>query len=180
MPVVHHTGRNLHSDARPSWDNELSDSSSVGTASIIPDDLKNNMLCWLDDILLFAPSVEELLQSVRSFFCLCAANKLNLHPKKFILFATEICWCGRPISSKGLRYDPRGLPGLLSMEPPTTGANIQKFVYALKWVRKGIPNFSELVALLQDFMERVYDLVEKRTKRAVSRIIPSDKSWGET
>lgn len=39
------------------------------------------------------------------------------------------------------------------MEPPTTGAHLQKFVCALKWVKQAIPNFTELVAPLFEFME---------------------------
>ena len=147
---------------------------------IILNDLMDSILISLDDILLHAPTVEKLLQSVRSFFALCAKYNIKLHPAKCILFTKEVRWCGRLISAKGIRYDPRGLDGLLSMEPPTTGAHLQQFVCARQWVKQAIPNYTELVAPLQDFMERVYGLSDKRTKCAVSRVRLASHGLGQT
>ena len=149
-------------------------------AGIIPDDLKPNILCWLDDILLHAPTVDKLLESIQSFFGMCAEYNLKLHPAKCTLFAKEIRWCGRLLSAEGIRYDPRRLEGLLTMKPPTNGANLQQFICALQWVKQGIPNFTELVAPLHEFMERVYDHATKRTKRAVVRVQLSTLGWGKT
>lgn len=147
--------------------------------SIIPDEWKPNILIWLDDILLFAPTVEKLLMSIRSFFRLCVSYNIKLHPAKCILYTTEVRWCGRLVTPDGVRYDPRRLDALKSMEPPTTGAHLQQFLCALQWVKKGIPNFTELVAPLHDFMETIYALAEKRTKRAVTCVILSDQGWGK-
>ena len=84
------------------------------------------------------------------------------------------------MSAQGIRYDPRRLEGLLSLEPPSSGSNLQQFVCALQWVKQGIPNFTELVAPLHEFMERVYDHVGKRTKRAVTRVQLDKLGWGKT
>ena len=146
--------------------------------AIIPDDLRDNILCWLDDILLHAATVEKLLESVQSFFNLCAEYNIKLHPAKCILFTEEIRWCGRLISAEGVRYDPRRLDGLLTMEPPTTGGHLQQFLCALQWLKQGIPNFTELVSPLHEFMERIYSKIGKRTKRAVARVLLSDHGWG--
>lgn len=149
-------------------------------SGIIPDDLKDHLLVWLDDVLLYAATVDELLASIRSFFALCVEYNLKLHPAKCTIFAPEIRWCGRMVSAKGVRYDPRRMDGLLSMSPPTTGSNLQQFVCALQWVKQGIPNFSPMVSPLHDFMERVYDHTGKRTKRAVSRVQLASLGWGPT
>ena len=66
------------------------------------------------------------------------------------------------------------------MEPPSSGSNFQQFGCALQWVKQGIPNFKELVAPLHEFMERVYDHVGKRTKRAVTRVQLDTLGWGKT
>ncbi len=124
--------------------------------------------------------MKKLLKSVRSFFELCAKYNIKLHPAKCILFTKEVRWCDRLISADGIRYDPRGLDRLLSMAPPTTGAHLQQFVCALQWVKQGIPNFTELISPLHDFMERVYTLTEKRTKRAVGRVLLASHGWGKT
>ena len=146
--------------------------------SIIPEDLQCNILIWLDDILLHAENTERLLMAIQKFFGLCVEYNIKLHPGKCTLFSKEIRWCGRLISAEGIRYDPRRLDGLLSMEPPTTGANLQQFICALQWVKQGIPNFSELILPLHDFMEHIYGLTSNRTKRSVSRIQLKKHGWG--
>lgn len=148
--------------------------------AIIPDDPNPNVLFCLDDILIHTPTTERLQESIRSFFSLCVDHNIKLHPAKCVLFAKEIRWCGRFISSEGVRYDPRRLNALLSMEPPTTGVHLQKLLCALQWVKQGIPNFTELMVPLHDLLERIYDQVEKRTKQAVSLILLSDQGWSKT
>ena len=115
---------------------------------IIPKDLLDSILIWLGDILLHAPTVENILESIRSFFALCTKYNIKLHPAKCILFTKEVRLCGRLISAEGICYDPRGLDGLLSMEPLTTVAHLQQFVCAPQWVKQAIPNYNDLVAPL--------------------------------
>lgn len=100
---------------------------------------------------------------------------MKLHPAKCALYTTEVPWCGRIMTSDGVRFDPRRHKALLYMEPPTTGAHLQQFICALQWDKQAIPNFTRLVAPLHYLMERVYDLTEKRTRRAISRVLLSDQ-----
>lgn len=147
-------------------------------AAIIPEDLKSNILIWLDDILLFAPTFNELHQSMQCFFRLCVVYNIKLHPAKCVLFTEEVRWCGRLITASGARFDPRRHHALLTMEPLTTGAHLQQFLCALQWVKKGIPQFTELVAPLHDFMETIYVILSKRKKKAVSRVLLHSHGWG--
>ena len=141
--------------------------------------MKKKWLLWLDDVLLHAKTIPELLQAIEMLFGMCAEQNIKLHPAKCILFAKSIRWYGRLISSEGIRYDPRRMEGLLSMEPPQTGANLQQFVCALQWVKNGIPEFSRLVAPLHEFLERVYTFAGKRTKKAVTRVKLQSLGWSE-
>lgn len=63
------------------------------------------------------------------------------------------------------------------MKPPTTGAPLQKFLFAMQWSKIGIPNFTEFIAPLQKFMEQIYTQTGKRTKRAVASISLSSLNW---
>lgn len=65
------------------------------------------------------------------------------------------------------------------MQPPTTGAHLQQFICAIQWVKTGIPDFSYLIAPLQNFMEKVYDRAGKRTNRAVASIKLRILGWGK-
>ena len=95
-------------------------------AEIIPDDLKDNILRWLDDILLHNRTVKGLLQPIRTFLGVCVEWNIKLHPAKCVFFARSVRWCGRLVSSKGIRYDPKRMDGLLKIgtayhgRPPAT------------------------------------------------------------
>lgn len=81
------------------------------------------------------------------------------------------------ISAEGIRFDPRRFDGLLNMELPTTGTHLQQFVCALQWIRLAIPLFTELVAPLNEFIERNYDRAGKRTRLAVSLFKNTTFGW---
>lgn len=92
----------------------------------------------------------------------------------------EVRWYGCVVSDFGVRCDPRSLDGLLTMEPPNTGSELQKLIYALQWVRQGIHQFTELVPPLHEFMEYFYGRGGKRTKRTIFRVLISSTGWGKT
>lgn len=146
---------------------------------ILPETLVGAVLHWLDDILAHGETVNDLLEAVEQLLKLCLAYHIKLHPAKTTLYSQLIRWCGRLISPEGIKFDPRRLDGLLSMEAPKTGGHLQQFLCALQWVKFSIPNFSVLTTPLHSFMERVYGAAGKRTKRAVSRISLDSLNWGK-
>jgi hypothetical protein len=83
--------------------------------------IREALLQWLDDLLMFTRTEAELLSLLRQFFEICRSFGLKLHPRKCILFARRTRWCGRLIDEAGVRFDPRQLQGLIDMPPPTTG-----------------------------------------------------------
>lgn len=72
-------------------------------ADLFSDSLLRHALDWLDDILLHSSSVDGLIVNVRTLLKLIAAHNSRLHPSKCALFAQEITWCGRVISSSGIQ-----------------------------------------------------------------------------
>lgn len=144
----------------------------------VPLDVKQRMLLWVDDCLFHAPTVKDLVLCLNSFFHFCSDFNLRLHPKKCVLYATSVKWCGRIISANGIRHDPSNLQGLLDLDRPTTDGQLQQFVCAMQWLRSSIPQFQRLIQPLHDFLELVYVKVGgKRTKRAVSSVNLNSLGW---
>jgi RNase H-like domain found in reverse transcriptase len=142
--------------------------------------MAEKLLSWLDDLLLHASSITQLLEHLRRFLTICRECNLKLHPGKCVLFAAEVCWCGRLISSAGSKFDLRRIQGLLDKPSPATGADLQQFTCAINWMRTAIPSFSTLTAPLRNLLECVYSLTGgKRTKTAVARIILSSAGWND-
>lgn len=143
----------------------------------IPNELRHNLLLWLDDCLLHSHSIDHFLQCLQLFLSYCVSFNWKLHPAKCILFTTSVRWCGRIISADGIRHDPARLDTLLDMERPSWGGQLQQFLCAMQWLRSSIPQFQDLVAPLHDFLEKVYKHVGKRTKRAVARVSLDQIGW---
>lgn len=64
------------------------------------------------------------------------------------------------------------------MEPPTNGAHLQQFVYAMQSVSSAVPSFSAGIISLSKFLEKVYQKVGTRTRLAVARFQLIPLGWG--
>ena len=146
-------------------------------AAILPSELQSSTLFWLDDILIYAKTVPELLNSIAIFFELCAKRRIRLHPAKCSLFAKKLTWCGRVITSSGIWFDPKRIEGLTSMAAPQTAADLQQFLCAMQWLKQAIPNFIELIHPLHKLLEAIFQRLGKRTKRSASRVALSSLGW---
>jgi hypothetical protein len=73
---------------------------------------------------------------------------LKLHAFKCVLFATTVRYCGRLITKDGVRFDPKNMEALRTMQEPPNGAALVQYVAAVNWIRSAIPNYSKRVAAL--------------------------------
>lgn len=86
------------------------------------------------------------------------------------IFASEMHWCGRLISSEGIRLDLRRVDGLRIRDPPMNVVELQQCMCALQWVKNAIPSFAVVTEPLHKFMETVLKIDGKGTKRAVASV----------
>jgi hypothetical protein len=77
---------------------------------------------------------------------------VKLNPNKCTLFAREIKFCGKIISSKGIIPNPEFLQGLNNMEIPKTAGDLQQFLAASNWIRNHVINYSSIFKPLQDLL----------------------------
>lgn len=85
------------------------------TVSRISKEIRDNLLQWIDDMLVHCSSVEHLMSILDKFFKICHQHNLRLHAEKCHLFLKEVSWCGRIISEQGIRMDPARLNALTNM-----------------------------------------------------------------
>jgi hypothetical protein len=116
---------------------------------VMMDDIKSNIKVWLDDCLLHTKTEDVLLATLNVFFKHCQEHRLKLHASKFVLLTTTMRYCGRLITNDGVRFDPKIMEALQTMQEPKNGADLVKYVAAVNWMRSAIPNYSKHVAPLQ-------------------------------
>lgn len=85
------------------------------------------------------------------FLALCRERRFLLTRPNEIL-KNKATWCGRPISSEGIKTELRTLDGLLELGKPTNALEIQKFYCAINWIHSRILFFAPLTASLLNFL----------------------------
>ncbi|POM57665.1 Hypothetical protein PHPALM_37794 [Phytophthora palmivora] len=146
---------------------------------IFGDLLGNGILVWLDDILGYAESEEELLQLLDQVLARCEAYGLKLHAKKCDFFEIEVKWCGKMVSAAGVRHYPDRVQGLVEMQPSQTAGDLQQFLCAVNWMRQSIPEYNRLTAGLHAVLEEAMKAAGSRKKVKLAKF-PLDKiGWGD-
>jgi hypothetical protein len=74
------------------------------------------------------------------------------------LFATTVRYCGWLITKNGVRFDPKNMEALQTMQEPQNGADLVQYVAAVKWMRGAIPNYSKRVAPPQAALVKVFEV----------------------
>ena len=89
----------------------------------------------MDDTLLYGRTEDELLDRVEQLFTLLEKYNVKLHPGKFVLFATELEWGGKQVSSEGVRPTPYRVDSIRRMPEPESLSEMMNFVYGTAWFR---------------------------------------------
>jgi RNase H-like domain found in reverse transcriptase len=79
-------------------------------------------------------------------------------------------YCGRLITKDGVRFDPKNIDALQTMQEPQNGADLVQYVGAVNWMRSAIPNYSKRVAPLQAALAKVFEGKSRRTKKAAAAV----------
>jgi hypothetical protein len=56
---------------------------------------------------------------------------LKLHASKCVLFASTVRYCERLITKDGVRFDPKNIQALQTMQEPQNGADLVQYVAAV-------------------------------------------------
>jgi hypothetical protein len=134
------------------------------------DDIKSNIKVWLDDCLLHTKTEDDFLATLNFFFKKFQEHGLKLHASNCVLFETTVRYCGRLITKDGVRFDPKNMEALQTMQEPQNGADLIQYVAAVNRMRRAIPNYSKRVALPQAALAKVFEDKSRSTKKAAAAV----------
>lgn len=132
-------------------------------APLIP----HSALVWVDDVILFATTIHDFLQTLRKFFEIVSAANFKLNMLKSSLFELEIKWCGKLVSSDGIRHDPARVNALVELPLPATVADLQRFAFATNWLHDSLPDYARTVAPLHDKLKAEKKRIGRRNRNAL-------------
>ncbi|CAF1423056.1 unnamed protein product [Rotaria sordida] len=103
-------------------------------------------LVYLDDIIVFSRSYEEHMIHLEQVFSALSSKHFVLNPPKCELMVPTINYLGHTISENRITPLTEKIQAILNIKEPNTLARANKFIGALSWYRKFIPNFATIAA----------------------------------
>ena len=110
--------------------------------------LGNDTLVYLDDLLMFADTEEELLRALDRNLAILSKAGLKCKPRKCQLFRSSLHYLGYIVSDKGIAPDAAKIDEIRQLPNPPTGLGLLTLVSLANYYRKLILNFADLASPL--------------------------------
>uniref|UniRef100_A0A8C2B1F0 Gypsy retrotransposon integrase-like protein 1 n=1 Tax=Cyprinus carpio TaxID=7962 RepID=A0A8C2B1F0_CYPCA len=115
---------------------------------VLRDMLNLFVFVYLDDILIFSPSLQIHVQHVRRVLQRLLENRLFVKAEKCSFHASSITFLGSVISAEGISMDPAKVQAVLDWPVPDSRVSLQRFLGFANFYRRFIRNFSQVAAPL--------------------------------
>lgn len=100
--------------------------------------------CIVDDILVWGETEREHDARVRRVLDRCREKNFKLNRNKFEVRVPEVKYVGHVITSNGLKVDPEKVRAITEMPPPVDVQGVKRFLGAVQYCAKFIPNLSDV------------------------------------
>jgi hypothetical protein len=112
------------------------------------------VVTYLYDLAFFSNSDAEHLVHLKQSFEKCRKFGLSLNPKKSHFSIQEGKLPGHIVSKYGIKVDPKRFEAIETINIPINKKEIQSFLGKIKFLRRFIPNFAEIVKLITSMMKK--------------------------
>ncbi|XP_024310364.1 uncharacterized protein LOC112268670 [Brachypodium distachyon] len=122
--------------------------------SILAPFLRRFVLVFIDDILIYSPSLETHVQHVRAVLQMLHQHDLKLKRKKCSFAQPELKYLGHVISAHGVATDGKNLDSVQSWPTPECVKEVRGFLGLAGYYRKFVRNFGVLSRPLTDLLKK--------------------------
>ena len=132
----------------------------------------NWCIIYLDDVVVYAPTVKEHLKRLEGVFqkLKSAGLKLKLKSSKCELFKQSISYLEHVVSEEGVQTDPKKIAAVKEWERPHNVHTVRRFLGFVNYYRKFIKDYSKIARPL-------YNLISgDNTKRRTNQVEWSDEA----
>lgn len=116
-------------------------------------DLKNKIIVvYLDDLTIFSKKRKYHLGDLAKVLQRCRDHDISLNPKKLVFCVTQGKLLGH-IVSQGVKIDPDRVRAIQQLSLPLSKIGVKSFFGKVNFLRRFVPNFSEIVKNIVDMMK---------------------------
>ena len=136
-----------------------------------------NVLVYLNDLLVYGSSVEELLWALRGVLAALDRDGWQISATKCTFGAKRVKILGHLVSAAGIEMDPSKIESITKFTPPTNVSKLRAFLGLCSYYRKFIHLFSAktkpLTMLLQKDVEYVWGQAQQQAFEELKRALVS-------
>ena len=111
-------------------------------------------LVYLDDIIVFGESLEEMLARLSSVFDRIRAHGLTLKASKCVFAADKVVFLGHTIDRDGIKLDPAKVRAIEMFKRPENVTELKSFLGLSSYYRKFVEHFSQIVKPLTNLTKK--------------------------
>lgn len=119
----------------------------------------NQCFVYLDDIVIYASTIEEHTKKLISVFDRLRKNKLLLQPDKCEFMRKEVAYLGHLINEKGISPQPNKITAITNYPVPKTQKNIKQFLGLVGYYRRFIKDFSKIARPLTKLLRKDQEFI---------------------
>lgn len=128
-------------------------------------------LVYIDDIVVFAETKEELYRRLQEVFNRLVSANLTLKPKKCSFFQDHVDFLGFSVSSEGVKCSERHIESVKTWPIPKDSAEVHSFLGFSGFYRKFVPGYSQIAYPLLKMIKNI-------SKRKHTKPVTIPFEWG--
>jgi len=101
-------------------------------------------ICYLDDIIVFGETPEQLMENLDRVFTRLKEKGLKVKPSKCVLFRNPIDFLGHMISADGIQPQPDKLAAIRDWPTPHCLRDVRAFYGLASYYRKFVKDFARI------------------------------------
>ena len=122
---------------------------------------------YLDDICIFTPTIDEMLDRIQLVFNRLKQFNLKIKPKKCQYFSTSVLFLGHVLSAEGISANPEKVDTVKTWPVPKNIKEVQSFLGLASYYRHFIPHFAKKAQCLHELVGPTASKPKSKTKARV-------------
>ena len=110
------------------------------------------LLLYLEDICIFAPSIDVMLNQIELVFSWLNEYHLKIKPKNCHFFDTTVLFLGHVLSARGISANPKRVEKVGDWPSPTNAKEVHSFLGLASYYQRFIPKYAQMTHCLHELV----------------------------